>query len=133
MSSVAITLREWSRDRLVIAMGALAIGLACYCARTLDDLPATIHSILNWSPSFFHSIFFTFLVSAFDRTIIEALGSFSVSVIVSVALEFCQGLNFSVYPGTFDSADVFATLTGSFLAFLAVAFIISYQTGVRNA
>lgn len=133
MSNVAITLGECSRGRLAIATGAFMIGLACYCARTLDDLPATTHSILNWAPSFIHSIFFTFLVSAFDRTIAEALGSFSVSAIASIALEFYQGLNFSIYRGTFDSSDVFATLTGSVLAFLAVAFMISYQTGVRNA
>ena len=133
MSRVATTLRDCSRERLAIAMSTLVIGLACYCARTLDDLPAVSHSILNWAPSFIHSVFFTFLVSAFDRTITEALESFLVSAIVSIALEFFQRLDLPIYPGTFDSADVFATLTGSVLAFLAVAFTISYQTGVRNA
>lgn len=133
MSNVSFILGECSRGRLAIAISTFMVGLACYFARTLDDLPATAHSILNWAPSFLHSIFFTCLVSAFDRTITQALGSVSISAVASIVLEFYQGLNLPVYPGTFDSDDVVATLIGSVLAFLAVTFMISHQTGVRNA
>lgn len=107
-------LEAHSITRLAIASVMLSLGVGVYMLRGME-FAKDVRVITDSAPSFFHATCFMILFSLHEKRTRRYLQSFIIIFGIMVVLEFFQRIDQSIYAGTFDLFDVFATLIGAAL------------------